>query len=181
MTVNAVRVRFLFIDGTTEAPRGVCMAAMAQAPKDEFSLLCKPGRPKQTLQSSPPTCPGHLYPGRPCLPTSPLLPREAASKTGNLASLSASTPSLYSFTWTLGPSLQVRECPMSCPLSWPFLASLLYHLQLHLTTALFIFSHVVQDNTSGQGGPPPRTPSCGLQLHFPWKSPDLLRTKDDCD
>lgn len=46
MTVNAVRVRFLFIDGTTEAPRGVCMAAMAQAPKDEFSLLCKPGRPQ---------------------------------------------------------------------------------------------------------------------------------------
>lgn len=92
MTVSEVRVLFLFIDGTAEALRDVCMAATAQAPGDDFCLLCQPGRPRLP---SP-----HLRPALvSCIEELPL--------------------HLYSYSFIhvdLGPSLQVRAM---LSVQWP--------------------------------------------------------------
>lgn len=122
MTVSEVRVLLLFIDGTTEAPGDTCMAATAQAPKDEFSLRCEPGRPQHT--PSPSFLPvlasslsWSLVPG-----VHASLPHRRLPATGWELSVSGicRTPSLYLFSSVgLGLSLRVGAmlsvwCPALC-------------------------------------------------------------------
>lgn len=181
MTASEVRVLFLFIDGTTEAPRDVCMAATARAPKDELVLSAvQAGKAQQTPWSSPPTCLGHLYQGGPCLPSSPLLPREAVRHWECRVSASFYSISVLIHYVASGPSLRVRaaECPVSCPLPRPLLASPCTASSF-ISQLLCSFSPCCPRHHQWSGRT--MTPLCGRRLRFPCKSPDLLRTKDDHD